>query len=130
MDRARIEELFAPVAAVSVKRMFGGHGVYADGLFFAIETGGEVYLKADQHSAARFQEAGCRPFVYQAKNRAIAISYWSLPDQALEDGDELARWVGLAVAAALQAAPKRPKPAAGRGKTSKARHSPPKGRRT
>lgn len=130
MDRARIEELFAPVATVSVKRMFGGHGVYADDLFFAIETGGEVYLKADQHSAALFQEAGSRPFVYQGKNRPIAISYWSLPDQALEDGDELARWVGLAVGAALRAAPKRPKPAAGQGKTSKARHAPPKRRLT
>ncbi|HEY8124253.1 MAG TPA: TfoX/Sxy family protein [Methylocystis sp.] len=37
MDRARIEEIFAPFAAVSVKRMFGGHGVYADGLFFAMK---------------------------------------------------------------------------------------------
>ena len=74
MDRARIEELFAPFVAVSVKRMFGGHGVYADGLFFAIEAGGEIYLKADRHSAARFQEAGSRPFIYQGKNRLIAIS--------------------------------------------------------
>jgi DNA transformation protein len=89
MDRARIEELFAPFVAVSVKRMFGGHGVYADGLFFAIEAGGEIYLKADRHSAARFEEAGSRPFVYQGKDRPIAISYWSLPDQALEDADEL-----------------------------------------
>ena len=104
MDRARIEELFAPFAAVSVKRMFGGHGVYADGLFFAIEAGGEIYLKADRHSAARFQEAGSRPFVYQGKDRPITISYWSLPDQALEDDDELVRWAKSAVEAALRAA--------------------------
>ena len=107
MDRARIEELFAPFAAVSVKRMFGGHGVYADGLFFAIEAGGEIYLKADRHSAARFQEAGSRPFVYQGKDRPITISYWSLPDQALEDADELVRWAKSAVEAALRAGPKR-----------------------
>ncbi len=69
MDRARIEELFAPFAAVSVKRMFGGHGVYADGLFFAIEADGEIYLKADRRSAPRFQEAGSRPFVYQGRDR-------------------------------------------------------------
>ncbi|WP_246716701.1 MULTISPECIES: TfoX/Sxy family protein [unclassified Methylocystis] len=47
--------------------MFGGHGVYADGLFFAIEADGEIYLKADRQSAVRFQEAGSRPFVYQAR---------------------------------------------------------------
>ncbi|MDP3568953.1 TfoX/Sxy family protein [Sediminibacterium sp.] len=107
MDRARIEELFAPFAAVSVKRMFGGHGLYADGLFFAIEAGGEIYLKADRQSAARFQEAGSRPFVYQGKDRPITVSYWSLPDQALEDADELVRWATFAVDAARRAGPKR-----------------------
>ncbi|RNJ51741.1 TfoX/Sxy family protein [Methylocystis hirsuta] len=118
MDRARIEELFAPFAAVSVKRMFGGHGVYADGLFFAIEAGGEIYLKADRHSAARFQEAGSRPFVYQGKDRPITISYWSLPDQAFEDADELVRWAKFAVEAALRAGPKREIPATRRRKAS------------
>jgi len=116
MDRARIEELFAPFAAVSVKRMFGGHGVYADGLFFAIEAGGEIYLKADRHSAARFQEAGSRPFVYQGKDRPITVSYWSLP--ALEDTDELVRWATFAVEAARRAGPKRRIPAAARRKAS------------
>jgi len=116
MDRARIEELFAPFAAVSVKRMFGGHGVYADGLFFAIESGGEIYLKADRQSAVRFQEAGSRPFVYQGKDRPITVSYWSLPDQALEDTDELVRWAKFAVEAARRAGPKRRIPAAGKRK--------------
>ncbi|MGZ9410348.1 MAG: TfoX/Sxy family protein [Methylocystis sp.] len=118
MDRARIEELFAPFAAVSVKRMFGGHGVYADGLFFAIEAGGEIYLKTDRHSAARFQEAGSRPFVYQGKDRPITVSYWSLPDQALEDADELVRWAKFAVEAARRAGRKRQIPAAGKRKAS------------
>nr|PPC88733.1 MAG: competence protein TfoX [Methylocystis sp.] len=118
MDRARIEELFAPFAAVSVKRMFGGHGVYADGLFFAIEAGGEIYLKADHHNAARFQEAGSRPFVYQGKDRPITISYWSLPDQALEDADEVVRWAKLALEAARRSGPKRRIPAARRRKAS------------
>ncbi len=121
MDRARIEELFAPFAAVSVKRMFGGHGVYADGLFFAIEAEGEIYLKADRHSAPQFQAAGSRPFVYQGRDRPVTMSYWSLPDQALEDADELVFWAKSAVEAALRAGPKRPKPAAGKGKTQKVR---------
>ncbi|CCJ05694.1 TfoX/Sxy family protein [Methylocystis sp. SC2] len=119
MDRAHIEELFVPFAAVSVKRMFGGHGVYADGLFFAIEADGEIYLKADRHSAARFQEAGSRPFVYQGKDRPVTISYWSLPDQALEDADELVRWAKFALEAARRSGPKRQIPSAGRRKTPK-----------
>lgn len=118
MDRAHIEEIFAPFAAVSVKRMFGGHGVYVDGLFFAIEAGGEIYLKADRQSAARFQEAGSRPFVYQGKDRPITVSSWSLPDQAFEDADELVRWAKSAVEAALRAGPKSEIPATGRRKAS------------
>ena len=47
MDAEGLKEIFEPFGAVSVKRMFGGHGVYADGLCFAIEAGGEVYLKVD-----------------------------------------------------------------------------------
>lgn len=121
MDRARIEELFAPFAAVSVKRMFSGHGVYADGLFFAIEAGGEIYLKADRHNAPRFQEAGSRPFVYEGRDRPVTMSYWSLPDRAFEDADELVFWAKSAVEAAHRTGPKRPKPTAGKRRTSKAR---------
>jgi len=94
--------------------MFGGHGVYADGLFFAIEAAGEIYLKADQHSASRFQEAGSRPFIYQGKRRPITISYWSLPEQALEDDGELIRWAKSAVEAARRAGAKPPKGRSGR----------------
>jgi DNA transformation protein len=115
---ARVSRGFAPFAGVSVKRMFGGHGVYVDGLFFAIEAGGEIYLKADRHSAMRFQEAGSRPFVYQGKDRPITISYWSLPDQAFEDADELVLWAKFAVEAALRAGPKKEIPATGRRKAS------------
>ena len=114
MDPARIEELFAPFAAVSVKRMFGGHGVYADGLFFAIEAGGEIYLKADQHNAPQFQAAGAKPFIYQGKRGPITVSYWSLPDQALEDDGELSRWAKSAVDAARRAGAKPRKGRAGR----------------
>ncbi len=127
MDRARIEELFAPFAAVSVKRMFGGHGVYADGVFFALEIAGEIYLKADRHSAPQFKEAGSRPFIYQGKDRPITVSYWSLPEQALEDDDELIRWAKSAVEAALRAGPKRRRATASERQASK---RPPRSKKT
>jgi TfoX N-terminal domain len=47
MDAEGLKALFEPLGAVAVKRMFGGHGVYADGLCFAIQSRGEVYLKTD-----------------------------------------------------------------------------------
>jgi DNA transformation protein len=103
MDRERIEELFAPFGPVAVKRMFGGHGVYADGVFFALEADGEIFLKVDAATTAVFEAAGSRPFVYQGGKKPVTMSYWLLPDAAHEDEDELRRWARVAMDAARRA---------------------------
>ena len=54
MDADGLKALFEPFGPVTVKRMFGGHGVYAEGLCFAIEHGGGVFLKVDAESQAAF----------------------------------------------------------------------------
>lgn len=114
MNREHIEELFAPFGPVAVKRMFGGHGVYADGFFFALETDGEIYLKADADTKPQFEAAGSNPFVYEGKSKPVTMSYWRLPDEALEDHDELRRWARLALDAARRAAVKKAKTSADR----------------
>lgn len=103
MDRERIEELFAPLGPVAVKRMFGGFGVYADGLIFALCIDGEIYLKADEATRPRFAAAGSQPFIYQGKNKPITVSYWRLPGEAFEDEEALRHWAGLALGAARRA---------------------------
>jgi DNA transformation protein and related proteins len=107
MDRERIEELFAPFAPVAVKRLFGGHGVYADGLHIALEHDGEIYLKADAVTKAVFEAAGSHPFVYESAKKKVTVSYWRLVDAAFEDADELRHWAGLALAAARRASAKK-----------------------
>ncbi len=67
MNADNLKELFEPFGAVEVKRMFGGAGVYAKGLCFAIESGGEVFLKVDAETEKTFSAAGSSPFVYNAK---------------------------------------------------------------
>ncbi len=107
MDREGLEELFAPFAIVSVRRMFSGHGVYFDGLCFALSLGGNVYLKVDAETQAAFAAADSRPFVYSARGREVRVGYWLLPSAAFDDEDELRRWASLAFAAARRAAAKR-----------------------
>lgn len=104
MDRDRLQELFAPFAAVGVRRMFGGSAVYADSLCFALDIDGEVYLKADAESQAAFAAAAPQPFVYAARGREVSLGYWRLPAAAYDDEDELKRWANLALAAAARAA--------------------------
>lgn len=102
MDAASIQDLFAPFGAVTVRRMFGGSGIYSAGTMFALEADGEIYLKVDEATRDAFAAAGSRPFTYSGKGKPVTMSYWLLPDAAHEDGDELVRWANLAVSAAAR----------------------------
>jgi DNA transformation protein len=88
---------------VSVRRMFGGAGIYRDGLMFALVSSGEIYLKADKETEERFRAAGSRPFVYRRDGKSATMAYWSAPDAALDDRAVMRDWAELAFAAALRA---------------------------
>jgi DNA transformation protein and related proteins len=103
MDAEALKGLFEPFGPVGIKRMFGGFGIYADGLCFAIEAGGEVFIKTDEVSRADFSAAGSAPFTYVAKGKSRPTSYWSLPPGAHDDGDELRRWAGIGLETARRA---------------------------
>lgn len=108
MDRRDIEDLFAPVGRFEVRRMFGGFGVFDEGLMVALVAQGVVYLKVDAESAPTFEEAGLEPFTYTAKGHTKALSYRRLPEAAFDDTDVLAEWCGLARSAARRAALSKP----------------------
>lgn len=83
--------------------MFGGAGIYRDGLMFALISGGEIYLKADKETEERFRAAGCRPFVYSRDGKSATMSYFSAPEDALDDPTVMRDWAELAFEAALRA---------------------------
>ena len=104
MDNVEIEEMFQAVGPVSIRRMFGGKGIYRDGVIFALELFDEVMLKADNESAPFFEEAGARQWIYQREGKSpVAMPYWSIPDDAFDDPDEMGIWVRRAYEAALRA---------------------------
>lgn len=101
-------ELLAPLGAVRARRMFGGHGLYCDDLFFALIAGECLYLKADPTTQPAFAAAGCAPFVYNAKTGTTAMSYWSVPAEAMESPALMQPWARQALAAALRARAAKP----------------------
>ena len=111
MDRDFLIDLFADFGPVTIRRMFSGFGISADGTNFALALRGGLYLRADEHSIARFEAEGSKPFQYQTKARTVTIgSYWQLPERLYDDPEELAGWARAALAAAQRAAiRKRPK---------------------
>lgn len=96
----RIEAALLPLGPVQAKRMFGGHGVFLEGLMFALIAGDRLYLKVDGETKALFAEAGAEPFVYRGKTRPVEMSYWSLPADPDADRDAFLGWARTALEAA------------------------------
>jgi DNA transformation protein len=104
MDTAAIEEMFQGLGPVTIKRMFGGNGIYHLGRIIAIELRDEMLLKADEKSAPEFADAGASQWSYEGKKgNPVKMPYWSIPENAYDDPDEMAKWVRLAYEAALRA---------------------------
>ncbi len=100
MDTSGVVALFEPVLPVRCRRMFGGRGIYDGNMIFAIEIGGEIFLKTDAETVPMFEAAASRPFTYEKNGKTHAMTYWRLPDEAFDDEDELRRWTDLALAVA------------------------------
>lgn len=104
MSPDALSELFSAFGPVVVRRMFGGAGIYADGLMFALEADGAVYLKADESTVASFESEGSGPFAFSTKSgKRTVTSYWRLPDRLYDDVEELAVWARAAHGAAKRA---------------------------
>jgi DNA transformation protein len=104
MDNIDIEEMFQSLGPVTIKRMFGGKGIYHMGRIMALEVRGEMLLKADDVSAPEFEAAGARRWAYEGKKgKPVNMPYWSIPEEAFDDPDVMARWVRLAYEAAVRA---------------------------
>jgi DNA transformation protein len=105
MDPDFIRDLFAPFRPVSIRRMFSGAGIFADGLMFGLIVREVIYLKADARNAAEFEREGSAPFSYTrgrktGRPREHALPYWRLPERLYDDPEELAAWAARAFAVA------------------------------
>lgn len=109
---AHCVELLQPLGAARAKRMFGGHGLYLEGLMVGLISDEQLYLKTDAQTVAQWQEAGGQPFVYRTRRqgevRTATMSYWTPPAEAVESPALMRPWARLALEAALRAQAARP----------------------
>jgi DNA transformation protein len=104
-----VVELMQSIGPVSAKGMFGGHGIFLDGLMFGIVADSILYLKADKKTENEFKAKGLKAFTYNKKGKEFKMSYYQAPEEALEDGEEMASWANNAYGVALKAAVKKQK---------------------
>ena len=102
-----LKELFSAFGPIAIRRMFGGAGIFADGLMIALVSDDEIFLKADQQTIPMLETEGSRPFTYGAKNRRVVMSYWRLPERLLDDQEELGNFARAALGAAHRAQAKK-----------------------
>ena len=92
----------ADLGDVTARAMFGGVGLYCDGLFFGLIARDEVYLKVDDSNRGDFEGVGSRPFKPYA-DRAGTMQYYAVPVAILESSLELAAWARKSVLVAAKA---------------------------
>lgn len=115
-----IQELFSAFGVVAVRRMFGGAGIYADSIMFALVADGVIYLKADELSAPAFERENLPPFTYETKDgKRGVMSYRRMPERLYDDPDELASWARAALAAAQRSGVRAVKKGASRNAAGK-----------
>lgn len=107
-------DLMDRFGGVDSRSMFGGHGLYRDGVMFALLANGRLYLKVDEQTRLNFTSRNLQPFSFTAKGRTVQLSYHEAPAQAMEDAAEMADWCALAWQAALRAQGKAKAKAAGK----------------
>ena len=111
MDREFLIDLFTDFGPVTIRRMFSGYGISADGTNFALALRAGLFFRADEQTIPSFEAEGSAPFQYQTRAKTVTVnSYWQLPARLFDDSEELAQWARAALAAAQRAkVKKRPK---------------------
>lgn len=83
---------------LEARRMFGGCGLYAGGVFFGITFRGRCYLKTDNGSRPEFIARGMEPF--QPNKKQTLAAYYEVPADVIESRSEFIRWARQALSVA------------------------------
>ena len=87
-----VHDLLSELRGIQARAMFGGWGVYNDGVIFAIIVDDQLYFKVDGTSKREYEKRGSRPFTYESRGKPIALSYWAVPADVIDDREAIKRW--------------------------------------
>src|SRR5258708_13968780 len=105
MDGDFLVDLFSDFGPVTIRPMFSGFGISADGTNFALALRAGLYFRADEQTIPQFEAEGSNPFQYQTRAKTVTVnSYWQLPARLFDHPGELTGWGRAALAAAQRAA--------------------------
>ena len=103
-----IDQLSRIQPGITARSMFGGVGIYAGELFFALIDDDLVYFKVDETNRAQFVARGLGPFMPGGEGGEV-MQYYQVPEDVLEDPEELRSWVEGSIEAARRKRAKKKK---------------------
>ncbi|MGB3223353.1 MAG: TfoX/Sxy family protein [Desulforhopalus sp.] len=105
---AHVVDLMQSLGPVYAKSMFGGHGIFFQGLMFGLVADNVLYLKVDTETEEEFKTQGLLPFTYNKKGKEFKMSYYQAPEETLEENEKMKIWAQKAYGAALRSVSKKP----------------------
>ncbi|WP_421864838.1 TfoX/Sxy family protein [Motiliproteus sp.] len=97
-------DLMQVLGPVEARRMFGGYGIFLQGLMFALVDGQDLYLKVDDQTRADYEAQGLEPFRYFRAGKPCALNYYQAPESVIEEQALMRLWGSRAFDVALKAA--------------------------
>jgi len=104
-----VVDLMQSIGPVRSRTMFGGFGIFLDGVMFALIADSVLYLKADKDLEPDFKDKGLEQFTYSKKGKQFKMSYFQAPEETLENDREMNLWAKRSYDAALRAASRKKK---------------------
>jgi DNA transformation protein len=106
-DTHRFDDLFQYFGPISLRRMFGGEGIYAGTQIIGLVVDDRLYLKTTDSNRADFLAEGCKPFTFRRGKKITATSYYAVPERLLDDPQGFAGWARKAHEAAQAPRPRK-----------------------
>ncbi len=96
-----LHEVFADFGPIKSRKMFGGYGIYYEGIMIGLIADDMLYLKTDKTTEKKFIDKGLKPFKYDKGNKIVKMSYYLAPEEIYDDPEDAVYWARLAYQAAL-----------------------------
>jgi DNA transformation protein and related proteins len=101
------EEVLGQIPGITARGMFGGFGLYKDGIIFGLIDNDRLYFKVDVSNEKEYEEKGSKPFTYMHNGKSMQMTYWEVPDVILENRDEIETWLQKSVAVSINSKKKK-----------------------
>ena len=97
-----LNETFEEFGLIYARKMFGGYGIYHDGVMFGLVEKNTLYLKADETTQKFFESKGLSQFQYDRAGKAVKMSYYRAPEEVFDDRGKAVVWARRAYKVAVK----------------------------